>query len=295
MKTAISVPNEVDRGERDVLEDLLVLTRRELAEQQAGERHQDREEDEVVEHALAHRLAEGVGGDGERCGSALPPSPRSLGGARRRAAHLLEEVVLERPPHGLHAEHAPAGRLDRRARAGRASPPRPRAAGGRPPARRAAPAPSPGVPGPTPAARSSRCVTSSRKSSPSGPTLSSRPPRSTATRSQSVSASERMWVENSTVLPRLAQVEDQVAHEAPSDRVEARHRLVEQNQLRVVDERLGEPSPLQHALREAPQRHAGGALEPDERQQLARSAPGGPRAACRTGVLRSRGTRPAVR
>ena len=37
-------------------------------------------------------------------------------------------------------------------------------------------------------------------------------------------------------------------------RVEPRHRLVEDQQLGIVDERLGEPRSLHHALREAPHR-----------------------------------------
>ena len=53
---------ELHGGEADVLEDLLVLADGELAEQEAGQGHEDREEDQVVEHPLAHGLPEGVGG-----------------------------------------------------------------------------------------------------------------------------------------------------------------------------------------------------------------------------------------
>ncbi len=64
-------------------------------------------------------------------------------------------------------------------------------------------------------------------------------------------------------LARVAQREDQVAHLAPADRVEPRHRLVEDHQLRIVLDRLGQPEPLHHALRELAQRRAAATAESD--------------------------------
>ena len=51
----------------------------------------------------------------------------------------------------------------------------------------------------------------------------------------------------------IAQAEDQRAHVAAAERIEARHRLVEDHQLRVVDQRLRDADALQHALRELAQ------------------------------------------
>ena len=49
-------------------------------------------------------------------------------------------------------------------------------------------------------------------------------------------------------LALLAQLDDQVLHPARAERVEAGGRLVEDDQLRVVDERLGQADALPHAL-----------------------------------------------
>ena len=68
-------------------------------------------------------------------------------------------------------------------------------------------------------------------------------------------------------LPRLAQAEDDVPDEPPADRVEAGHRLVEDDQLGVVDQGLREPGPLHHPLGEAAERGVRGPLQPHERQE----------------------------
>ena len=49
-------------------------------------------------------------------------------------------------------------------------------------------------------------------------------------------------------LALLAQAQDQVAHLLAPDRVEPAHRLVEEHDVGVVDERLRDPEPLLHAL-----------------------------------------------
>ena len=53
--------------------------------------------------------------------------------------------------------------------------------------------------------------------------------------------------------PLVAQLEDQRAHVAAAERIEARHRLVEEHHLGIVEQRLGEADALQHPLRELAQ------------------------------------------
>ena len=109
MKIAMSVAEELHRGQTDVLDDLLVLPDRELAQEQAGQGHQEREEDQVVEHPLAHGLAEGVGGDGEDAAQSSGPTSRSCGSS----PISLNEIVLQRLPDRLDGEDPSARRLDR--------------------------------------------------------------------------------------------------------------------------------------------------------------------------------------
>ena len=52
----------------------------------------------------------------------------------------------------------------------------------------------------------------------------------------------------------VAQPQNQRADVAPPQRIEPRHRFVEDDELGIVDERLRDPDALQHALRELPQR-----------------------------------------
>ena len=52
----------------------------------------------------------------------------------------------------------------------------------------------------------------------------------------------------------VAQVQDDVAHLAAADGIEARHRLVENHELGIVDERLREADALHHPLRVLPDR-----------------------------------------
>ena len=69
----------------------------------------------------------------------------------------------------------------------------------------------------------------------------------------------------------LAQRLEQRAHGPPPGRVERARRLVEQQQPRLADERLGEPEPLLHALRHRPDAPPGDVGEPDQLEQLARA------------------------
>ena len=56
-----------------------------------------------------------------------------------------------------------------------------------------------------------------------------------------------------TVRPLIAQLQNQVADLAASERIETRHRLVEEDDLGIVDERLRDADALHHALRELAQ------------------------------------------
>ncbi len=76
-------------------------------------------------------------------------------------------------------------------------------------------------------------------------------PRSTiATLVHSSSSSGRMWLLMRIVLPSDPQLAEQLAQLDPGARVEAGRRLVEEQDLRVVDEGVGEAQPLLHAARE---------------------------------------------
>ena len=64
-----------------------------------------------------------------------------------------------------------------------------------------------------------------------------------------------MCVEKNTVSSLLLQIQNDVAHFAPSDRIEPRHRLIEKHHLRIVQNRLRDARALQHAFREFSQLH----------------------------------------
>ena len=87
----------------------------------------------------------------------------------------------------------------------------------------------------------------------SRPLVASRPPATMATRLQSVSASVRMCELKNTVLPASRSRRIERADVAAAQRVEPRHRLVEEDDLGVVDQRLRDADALHHALRVLPQ------------------------------------------
>ena len=64
-------------------------------------------------------------------------------------------------------------------------------------------------------------------------------------------------------LPFPLQAHDELAHQPAPDWIQPRHGLVEDDELRVVHEGLGDPSSLHHPLREAPHGDVGGPREPD--------------------------------
>src|SRR5581483_5951273 len=54
-------------------------------------------------------------------------------------------------------------------------------------------------------------------------------------------------------LALIAQTQDQIADLFAPDRIQARHGLIENDQLGIVNESLRESDPLQHALRKFPE------------------------------------------
>ena len=89
-----------------------------------------------------------------------------------------------------------------------------------------------------------------------------------AMRVHSSCTSLRMWELKRTVFPPLVQLLDDPLDLDPADRVEAGHRLVQQHQVGVVDERLGDAHPLQHPLGVLAQVRVGRSLEPDVAEEL---------------------------
>ena len=77
-----------------------------------------------------------------------------------------------------------------------------------------------------------------------------RPPWITATRSHMRSTSDRRCEFEQHGGAALARRDDQVAHLTAADRVEVGRRFVEHEQLRLVQERLGERQSLEHPFGE---------------------------------------------
>ena len=80
----------------------------------------------------------------------------------------------------------------------------------------------------------------------------------------------------------IAQPEDQRADVAAAERIEARHRLVEDHQLGIVDERLRDADALQHALRELAELQPPLGADPDFVEQRATRGRDAPPARSRT-------------
>ena len=80
-----------------------------------------------------------------------------------------------------------------------------------------------------------------------------------------------MWLETMMLLPAAAPVANQPDRLAAAERVHARQRLVEDQQLRIVDDRLRELDALAHALAVGADLLVGGVHQIDRRP-----APGAP-------------------
>ena len=84
MKMAMKRPKTDGRGEAEILDDLDVLTGRQLPEQVRRRDQQDREQHEVVRHAVADRLPEDA--DGDAANGAHAHLPRSCRARRPTSA-----------------------------------------------------------------------------------------------------------------------------------------------------------------------------------------------------------------
>ena len=91
-------------------------------------------------------------------------------------------------------------------------------------------------------------------------------------RSQTSCTSYSRWLQNSTVFPRLER-DDQVLHFARADRIESGGRLVEQDQIGVVDQGLCQADAPSHAFGVFAQlAFSGLGIEPDDVEQFRNSS-----------------------
>ena len=267
--------------------------------------------DQVVEHLVAHRLLEHVDGDARDRPHDAPPSQPAVGAGARPPARTktsssvsrsgLSETSVRARPRRARASTL-LGRRRRaaaRARSGRRrARVRPRRAGAS-------------------ARRARRGVTPRHDQLPAAQ-LEREQVRQAARRDQPPAgedrhaAAQRLGVAQHVRAEEhraaaVAQPQDQLADLAPAERVEPRHRLVEEHDLGIVDERLRDADALQHALRElaqlqpalgadadlVEQRATRGAAAPPARSRTARrSTRAAPR---RSGSRRSRDSRAGSR
>ena len=94
-----------------------------------------------------------------------------------------------------------------------------------------------------------------------------------ATRVQSSSSSGRMWLLIRIVLPSDAELAEELAQLDAGPRIEAGGRLVEEQHLRVVDERVGEAQALLHAAGQALDVRVALVAEVDEVEEVADHPP----------------------
>ena len=187
-------------------------------------------------------------------GSSGCRSPRGSA-PRPRAAAAVRRPRPPRPP-------LPAARRGRRAAAGGSvPPPRPAARPGSPRAARRAPA--------------LRASTSTRKPPPSTwrpssgtvPMSAMLPSLNSATRSQTLCTRSSRCDDSSTLTPRCLRSRMISSSSTRGLRIEAGGRLVEDRDLRVLHQDLGEPEPLAHAAREGRDALVDDVGEPDMRER----------------------------
>ena len=164
---------------------------------------------------------------GSSPGRAAARAARAAAG--QSPAVVPQEQLLERRRAADQRRHA------RAARAARASP---AARPARPARRRAR----------RPAVSASIVIRVRWRSSASEPVSTVRPERMIVTRSHSASTSDRMWLESSTVRPRARSSATHVAEDLLHQRVQARGRLVEDQQLDVGRQRRDQRDLLAVAL-----------------------------------------------
>ena len=159
------------------------------------------------------------------------------------------------------AERADVVGVDDQRVAGRGRAPRP------PPVPRSAGSPAPSADRCGRGCSSGRSSIKSRMSRKS-PSAASRPCAITSTREPKRSTSSSTWLEISTHLPSLSEAVEQVDHVQPLARVEPGERFVEEQHLRVVDDRLRDLDPLAHALRVGRQAPRVGRVELDDFERV---------------------------
>ena len=157
------------------------------------------------------------------------------------------------------SERETATSSERATRCSRATSPRPRRSAAAPPARRPARIPRvvllaqrPRQPvGLAARARASRDRRRRPSTWPSGPLAAEHAVEITTTSSTLWATSDSRWLDTSTARPRARLGADQVAHPADAGRVEAVGRLVEDEHVRIAQQRGGDREALAHAHRVA--------------------------------------------
>ena len=89
---------------------------------------------------------------------------------------------------------------------------------------------------------------------------------------EALSIGERVGREEDRLASRTG-LGEEFAHQATAERVESRHRLIEEEKGRLVEDRLGQGHPLAHPLREAAHALTGNGRQFEARQNLCGVAP----------------------
>ena len=142
---------------------------------------------------------------------------------------------------------------------------------------------------PTSTVDPARCA---RAASRSAPATTSRPPSIITTWSHTCCTSSSRWVAISTEMPNVPSRATSASISSRPERVEAGGRLVEQHQLGVADERLGQLRALAHAGGEPADRAEPGLVETDQVEHVRRPLAGGAGRAARSARRTSRRRRP---
>ena len=266
-KIAIATREDPDRREADVLQDALALDVGERREQHARADQRQREEEQRVEHAIAHRLAHGVAGDREdpfERAHRAAPCPTAL---RKR---VFERRAARRHRHDLGAgcerlaQHL--GNALVRHRAARCDRRRPRSA---PRSRPSSTSTSAGDHARQHDLGVELVVTEHGVRIALVADLALHDDRDAM--AQHLHVGEDVRVHEHGLALRV-QPHDEIADLLAADRVETAHRLVEEHDLRVVHQRLRDADALEHALRVGAQPRIGRVREPDPVEQRRRRA-----------------------
>ena len=278
--------DHVHRRQAEVLDHLQVLGGGETAHQERRGHQHHGEQHQAVRHAVAHRLLEHGEGDGAH-GGKVHSEAVSRARARR---HVLDEERLQGVAYRIEREHLrPGGGQLAQHRIGRI---------GRQFHGVAAAVERHQWTGPGPQRRQRRLGDAVHDQLPAlglereqlgQPAAGDQP----ALGDDADLAAQRLGIRQDVRAEEhraaaIAQAEHQLADVAAAERIEPRHRLVEEHDLGAVEDRLGDPDPLHHALGVGAQAQAPLLADPDLRRAPRRCAPGGRGPACRTGGRSSR-------